>query len=502
MRSVLLALLLIVASRADAIDLQLTSVASGLANPLYLTHAGDDRLFIIEQRGRIRIMRNGAVLPTPFLDITPLLSTGNEQGLLGLAFPPDYATSGRFYVYYTATNGDSVLARYRVGSNPDLADAASREILLQFAQPFSNHNGGWIAFGPDGFLYVASGDGGSANDPQDNGQQLNTLLGKLLRLNVSGASAQAAPGNPFATTSGARAEIWAYGLRNPWRASFDRQTGDLWIGDVGQSRREEINFQPAGSGGQNYGWRRFEGTLCGTTNTNCGSTEGFTMPVNEYDRALGCSVTGGYVYRGNLYPRLRGRYFFSDFCSGRIWSIERSGSGASATYTRTEHLATGLPIASFGEDRSGNLYALAFNGQVYLISDGEPLTGPLIDASFTGSWFDPAQNGHGFFVEVLPGGSFVAWWFTFSPEGQQAWFGGVGQISGNRAVVNAVRTTGGRFIPNFNPAAVQNEPFGTLTFTFTSCRAGQVAFNLPQGYSQGTMALTRLTVPDGISCAP
>lgn len=506
MRYLLALVLVAFATSANSIDLRLTPVVTGFLNPVYVTHAGDNsgRLFVVEQAGRILIVRNGAVVATPFLDIGPLVSTGEEQGLLGLAFAPDFTTSRRLYVYYTDTGGSSVLARFTVGSNPDRVDRLTQEILLQFPQPFANHNGGWIGFGPDGFLYLASGDGGSGNDPQDNGQRLNTLLGKILRLDVSGTTAVGPASNPFRNTANARGEIWALGLRNPWRASFDRQTGDLWMGDVGQARREEINFQPAGSaGGQNYGWRRFEGTLCGPANNNCGNTDGITMPVTEYERALGCSITGGYVYRGTSYPRMVGRYIFSDFCSGRFWALERTGTGTTASaFTRTELVATGLPISSLGEDQAGNLYALDYNGQLLLLSDGAPITGPTIDASFTGAWYDPAQNGHGFLIEVLPGGNMLAWWFTFSPEGQQSWFGGVGPITGNRAVISPQRTTGGRFIPNFNPSTIQNEPFGTLTFTFTSCRSGQVAFNLPQGYNQGTMTLTRLTVPDGLTCAP
>ena len=482
-----------------ALDLRLTPVLSGFADPVFVTHAGDGsgRLFIVEQGGRIRIARDGVVLPTPFLDIANLVSHESEQGLLGLAFAPDFETSGLFYINFTHSGGDTVIARVRVGSNPDIADRATLAFMLSFVQPFANHNGGWIGFGPDGFLYVASGDGGSGNDPQNNGQRLDTLLGKMLRLDVSGATAVPAPGNPFINTNDARPEIWAYGLRNPWRASFDRSTGDLWIGDVGQSRTEEINVQAAGLAGQNYGWRTMEGSECRVSQcTPIGQ-----LPVNEYGRALGCSVTGGYVYRGSVYPALVGRYLFSDFCSGTIWTLQRTApTNIAASFTRTQEIASGRAISSFGEDQSGNLYAVDYNGEILLISDGAPAS-PPIDASYTGSWYDPAQSGHGFFVEVLPGNRLLAWWFTFSPDGQQSWFGGVGTYAGNTVTMNPVRTTGGRFIPNFNPANVQHQPFGTMTFTFTSCRSGRVDFNFPEGYGQGTMALTRLTVPEGIACA-
>ncbi len=489
---------LLSATSLAALDLRLTRVVDGLSQPIFVTHAGDGsgRLFIIEQSGRIRIARGGALLPAPFLDIANLVSNESEQGLLGLAFAPDYETSGRFYIYYTDLAGDSVVARLRVSSDPDRADRSTITHLLNFDQPFANHNGGWLGFGPDGFLYVASGDGGSGNDPQDHGQRLNTVLGKMLRLDVSGATAASPPSNPFVNTSGARPEIWAYGLRNPWRPSFDRSTGELWIADVGQSRTEEVNVQAAGLAGQNYGWRIMEGSAC----RSIGCTPIGVLPVNEYGRASGCSVTGGYVYRGTLYPALVGRYLFSDFCSGTVWSLQRSApANVAASFTRTQEIASGRAVSSFGEDEAGNLYLVDYNGEILLISDGPPVLA-TIDSSYTGSWYDPAQSGHGFFVEVLPANRLLAWWFTFSPDGQQSWFGGVGTIVGNTVTMNPVRTTGGRFIPNFNPASVTNQPFGTMTFTFSSCRNGRVDFNFPEGYGQGTMNLTRLTVPEGLGC--
>lgn len=486
---------------AQDLDLRLTEVASGLQTPVFATHAGDGsgRLFIVQQSGRIQVLRDGQLLAEPFLNLEGSVSSDSEQGLLGLAFAPDYASSGRFYVYYTNTAGGSELTRYRVSSNPDRADPASRQVLFAFSQPFPNHNGGWIGFGPDGFLYLASGDGGSGGDPQNHAQRLDTVLGKMLRFDVSGAGIAAAPNNPFSNTAGARPEIWAYGLRNPWRASFDRQTGDLWIGDVGQGRFEEINLQPGtGSGGQNYGWRRLEGSQC--YSAGC-SASGTVLPVDEYEHSLGCSVTGGYVYRGSRYPRLQGVYLHGDFCSGRIVGLRRIGSGASAAdFSSTLLLNSGLPIASFAEDEQGDLYLVGYHGVLYLISDGAPSSDVPIDARFTGTWYDPAQNGHGLFVEVLPNNLLVAYWFTFDQNGQQAWFGGVGPISGNSATVAVVRTTGGRFIPNFDPNAVSFPPLGTLTLRFSSCRAGRVDFELGQGFGSGSMVLQRLTETAGNEC--
>jgi len=491
------------ASTAYALDVRLTPVVTGLAKPLYVTHAGDGsgRLFIVEQAGRIRISQAGALSPTAFLDITSsVLSTGSEQGLLGLAFARDYPVSGRLYVNYTNLNGNTVVARLRVSSDPARADATSLETLLTIDQPFSNHNGGWMGFGPDGFLYIASGDGGSSNDPSNNAQSLNTLLGKMLRINVSGASGYTIPpSNPFITTAAARPEIWAYGLRNPWRASFDRSSGDLWIADVGQSRTEEVNRQPAMStGGENYGWRTMEGSTCRTS--PC--TPIGVLPVSEYGRDQGCSITGGYVYRGSAYPALAGSYLVGDFCSGRIFAVDRTSSApGDPSFIRTQVLQSSRAISSFGEDEIGNIYLVDYSGSILLLSDGAPVT-TTINASYTGSWFDPAQSGHGLFIEVLPDNQLLAWWFTFSPDGQQSWFGGVGSIVGNRVNISVIRTTGGRFIPNFNPANVQNQAFGTMALSFTSCRSGRVEFNLPDGYGQGSMNLTRLTIPIGIECTP
>ena len=344
---------------------------AGFNQPLNIAHAGDGsgRLFVVERGGRIRIIKDGAVLPTPFLDVSAKVRTaGGEQGLLGLAFSPDYASNGHFYVNYTDLQGTSVIARYSVSSNPDVADASSETVLLTLEQPYANHNGGHIAFGPnDGYLYIAFGDGGSANDPLGSGQNTDTLLGKILRIDVeSGVQPYAIPAtNPYAQTAGYRPEIWALGLRNPWRFAFDRDTGDLYIADVGQTLWEEVNFQPASSpGGENYGWNIMEGAHCFQSVT-CDTT-GLTLPVVEYDHSLGCSITGGVVYRGAAYPALRGAYLYADYCSGRIWSLKRDGVAWEASLL----LDTPYRITAFGEDEDGNVYLTHYtSGEIYRITD-------------------------------------------------------------------------------------------------------------------------------------
>ena len=341
----------------------LTSVASGLVNPVSITHAGDGsgRLFVVEQKGVVQILRNGAISASPFLNITSVVTSGGEQGLLGLAFPPNYAARNSFYVNYTDRTGigNTVVARFGLSSNADRADPATRTELLTITQPFSNHNGGQLAFGPDGLLYIGSGDGGSGGDPLGNGQSLTTLLGKLLRIDVlGGVNPYAIPaGNPFGN------EILGYGLRNPWRFSFDRVTGDLYLADVGQNTVEEINFQTAGGGaGTNYGWNVMEGSSC-FANPSC-SSAGLTLPVAEYlHGSSDCSVTGGYVYRGSN-PALRGIYFYGDFCSGRIWGLRRNG----AVWESQLLSDTTLSISTFGEDEAGELYVADYStGEIYRI---------------------------------------------------------------------------------------------------------------------------------------
>lgn len=342
----------------------LTQIATGFSSPVAIANAGDGsgRLFVVEQGGIIKVMRNGVVAVQPLLDISGLVTPGGgEQGLLGLAFPPGFTARNSFYVNYTNQTGvgNTVIARYTVSANPDIADPASREELLTFIQPFANHNGGQLAFGPDNHLYIGSGDGGSGGDPQGNGQNTASLLGKVLRLDVlSGVVPYAIPvGNPFLN------EVWAYGLRNSWRFSFDRQTGDLYLADVGQGTREEVNFLPAGSGaGVNLGWNVMEGSLCFLT-PSC-NTAGLTLPVAEYDHSTGdCSITGGYVYRGSNVA-LRGTYLYGDFCSGRIWGLRHNG----LAWINSLLLDSTIQISTFGEDQAGEVYVADYTtGTIYRI---------------------------------------------------------------------------------------------------------------------------------------
>jgi glucose/arabinose dehydrogenase len=338
----------------------------------YLTHAGDGsgRLFLVEKAGRIHLIADGRIRPTPFLDIRNRVEAdASEQGLLSVAFPPDYAATGAFYVNYTAKGGgDTVVARYRRSADPDRADPASEQVLLRIPQPAANHNGGQLQFGPDGYLYIGMGDGGAAGDPWDNAENLQVLLGKLLRIDVRPQAGTALPyavppDNPF-LGEGAD-EIWAYGLRNPWRFSFDRLTGDLYIADVGQNRWEEVHVVPAGSpGGRHFGWDTLEGSHCFEPPQGCDPV-GKEMPVFEYDHGQGCSITGGYVYRGRRYPALHGMYLFGDFCSGRLWGLWRQAEGRWQTRLL---LVTDLNIASFGEDEAGELYVLDLDGGVYRVA--------------------------------------------------------------------------------------------------------------------------------------
>ncbi|MBE9182013.1 PQQ-dependent sugar dehydrogenase [Oculatella sp. LEGE 06141] len=368
-----------------SLSLSFTPVANNLTNPVHITNAkdGSDRLFVVEQGGAIRIIQNGQPLATPFLNIANRISSSGEQGLLSVAFPPGYASKRYFYVNYTDRNGDTVIARYRLSSNPNIANPNSEEVILTIPQPASNHNGGQLAFGADGFLYIGMGDGGGAGDPQNFAQNPTSLLGKLLRIDVeSGAVPYTIPAsNPFTQVNDPgdriRDEIWASGLRNPWRFSFDRQTGDLYLGDVGQRSVEEINVQPAtSSGGENYGWRVLEGSRrFADPNTD---TSGFTPPVAEYDRSQGSSVTGGVVYRGTAAPNLQGVYLYGDFVNGRVWGLRRNGN----QWENALLDDTPYGISSFGEDEAGNVYlADYFNGTIYAINDRSPIR----PASLTGT---------------------------------------------------------------------------------------------------------------------
>jgi glucose/arabinose dehydrogenase len=342
----------------------LNEIITELKSPVYVTHAGDGsgRLFIVEQDGYIQIAQNGAVQEKPFLDVRSLVTReGLEQGLLGLAFHPNYAENGQFFIYYTAVDGKNTVAEYRVSAgNPDRAETGSAQILLAIDDPYGNHNAGQLAFGPDGYLYVGTGDGGSAGDPHGNGQNGHALLGKMLRLDVdNGTPYRIPPDNPFVGNNDFMPEIWAYGLRNPWRFSFDRETGDLYIGDVGQGNWEEIDFHPATSrGGDNYGWNILEGTH---PYSGVLVSVGLIQPIAEYSHEDGCSVTGGYVYRGEMLPGLRGWYLFGDWCSGIIWTTRPDDAG---NWHTAWLMNTGKMISSFGEDEAGELYVVDYTGSI------------------------------------------------------------------------------------------------------------------------------------------
>ncbi len=358
---------------------QIVAPATSLARPLLLTAPPGDntRLFVVENHGLIKILdrATNASIGT-FLNISALVSTGGEQGLLGLAFDPQYAINRRFYVSYTDTSGTSVVARYLADpANPNVALPGPDRVILTVAQPFANHNGGMIAFGPDNFLYLTFGDGGSGGDPDNRAQNLTDLLGKILRIDVSQGTAAPAPAyaipsdNPCVGQAGAREELWSVGLRNPWRYSFDRQTGDLYIADVGQSAREEVSVSLNSEGrgrGVNYGWRIMEGTLCFSPASGC-STTGVTQPNVEYDHGQGCSITGGYVYRGAAIPALQGAYFYADFCQGFVRSF-RLVNGQVTEHVDWPALRLGDNIASFGEDTQGELYLMTLQGGLYRIA--------------------------------------------------------------------------------------------------------------------------------------
>lgn len=353
----------------DTLAIALEVVATGLASPVFLTSSpGDDRLFVVEQPGRIRIIRKGAVDPTPFLDLTDRVISGGERGLLGLAFHPEFATNGRLYVHYTGAGGHTMVERYLVTDDPDVVAPATASLVLTVTQPFNNHNGGQVSFGPDGYLYVALGDGGSTGDPQGHGQNTATLLGSILRLNVDEGEPYTIPAdNPFADGVQGRAEIWAWGLRNPWRFSHDAASGTLFIADVGQNRWEEVNIALAALGGVNYGWNVLEGTECFDTAT-CDAA-GTMLPALVYPHGdgsgRGCSVSGGQVYRGADVPLLHGWYLYADYCSGWIRGLRWTGT---TVLEDRELLPPGIgSITSFGRDGRGELYVLTQAGTIYRI---------------------------------------------------------------------------------------------------------------------------------------
>jgi glucose/arabinose dehydrogenase len=348
-------------------SLRLEQVGETFRSPVYVTSpAGDERLFVVEQAGRIRVVKNGRTLPAPFLDVSDRVRSGGEQGLLSMAFHPEYRSNGWFFVNFTDRAGDTRVERFKVSANPDVADAASSLLVIEVDQPYSNHNGGLVMFGPDGMLYIGTGDGGSGGDPHRNGQNRNALLGKLLRINVSRTEPYSIPqGNPYANGSGGKPEVWAIGLRNPWRFAFDRSTGLLYIADVGQNEVEEIDVEPASRAGLNYGWNVMEGDQCyGSGSCNRG---GLILPKVSYKHiGSACSVTGGFVYRGTQVPSIVGHYFYSDYCAGWIRSFRmQNGSATDQREWKTENLGH---VVSFGEDSKGELYVLSEGGKVFRIA--------------------------------------------------------------------------------------------------------------------------------------
>jgi len=356
----------------------LTSFATGLSSPVAIEHPpGDTRMFVVQQSGAIRIINpDGTIKPTNFLTLTTAtISTGGERGLLGLAFHPNYATNGYFYLNYTNTAGNTVIARYTVSNNPDVANASSAFQILTVAQPFSNHNGGTLRFGPDGYLYIGMGDGGSSGDPGNRAQNINENLGKMLRIDVDSASPYGIPAdNPYAGAVTGNDEIWAIGLRNPWKFSFDMANGDLWIADVGQNQYEEINHITAPAApGLNFGWKCYEGNH---VYSSCSGSATFTSPVAEYDHSSTCSITGGYVYRGTLYPNLVGKYIFADYCSNKVGYINDAG-----TIVWTSAFS-GTSITTFGQD---------INGEIYVGGSGNGTIYRAIDTSLSTASFDKEQ---------------------------------------------------------------------------------------------------------------
>ena len=411
--ALLVGLALSIPACTSGAELVLEPVASGLHIPVDLQSLpGDPRLFVVEKVGTIRIIEDGRVLPEPFLDIHDQVSRSNEQGLLGLAFHPDYAHNGLLFVNYTDRNGDTRVVRYHVAPGGRHVDPASRTVILGVDQPYVNHNGGQVIFGPDGMLYIPLGDGGSGGDPHGNGQNLGTLLGKLLRIDVDRRTPYAIPkDNPFVAIPGARPEIWAYGLRNPWRSSFDKLTGDLYIGDVGESCWEEVNYAPASDpGGRNYGWRKMEGNHCfnafdfsscdppgeicaGTPLCNDAS---ITRPIVEFSHGVGCSVTGGYVYRGCRMTNWQGTYLYGDFCAGFVKGFKVVGGVATQDVDLSAQLdpggSLGASLSSFGQDAQGELYIASIStGSVLKIVP--PFADLEVSAPGAGSRFLLSKSG-------------------------------------------------------------------------------------------------------------
>jgi hypothetical protein len=432
------------------------------------------------------------------------VNAGGERGLLSLAFPPDYRRSGAFYTWYTDLDGDTVLSRFRVGLDPNQAVADSEEILLTVSQPRPNHNGGQLQFGPDGYLYLGIGDGGGSGDPDRFGQDPEVLLGKIIRIDVDPdrAGYEIPPDNPF-IDSEVRDEVWALGLRNPWRMAFDPLTGDLYIADVGQNTYEEINVQGAlDGGGQNYGWSLMEGPEC--FRAGC-DTEGLVLPVGGYEHDEGCSVTGGVVYRGNAYPDLHGRYLFGDFCTGTIWSLQRETNG----WDQNVLDASGFSILTFGAGEDGSVYLSARGNGVFRLSDGmttaeRPFS---VNAGLNDAWFNPVTAGQGFFINVFPERELLFLsWFTFDAErpvdgtailGEPGhrWFTAIGPVDARGASLDVTVTEGGVFDSSFPEPG--NRSAGTLRLDFVSCNEGMITYRLDGLDAPGQVPIQRV-VPDNV----
>lgn len=422
MKKALLPLMLLVTGICFSQTVALESFGTGFSSPVEITHAGDTRLFVVERGGAIKILNaNGTVNPTPFLNLSGIISSGGERGLLGLAFHPNYSTNGFFYVNYTNTAGNTVISRYSVNSgNPDVANASSASILLTITQPYSNHNGGSIKFGPDGYLYIGMGDGGSGGDPENRAQNINELLGKMLRIDVNNGTPYGIPANnPYVGIAGAD-EIWAIGVRNPWKFSFNRSNGDLWIADVGQNNFEEINKVSSTQAGLNYGWRCYEGNAAYNA-TGCAAQSTMTFPLAVTTHSAGnCSITGGYVYTGTTYPNFQNKYFFTDYCASKIGMVDNSGN---ITYSAN---FSGNSFVTFGEDNNGELYVGSINnGTIYKIKDSSLGTSDFNKTAFT-VYPNPARaeiniksSGSNFPTEVTVfdmNGKQVAFQKTQNPE--------------------------------------------------------------------------------------
>lgn len=494
-------------------ELQFSQISSrgGIVD---IVNAGDDsgRLFFVRQSGTISVHREGQDLQVPFLSIQDRVnSAGNEQGLLSLAFAPDFASSGYFYVWYTAGGGGMVLSRFRISDDADVADPDSEEIVLIVLQPFDNHNGGRLQFGPDGMLYLGLGDGGGSFDPDNNAQDGGTLLGKLIRIDVDPEHGSYAipDDNPFVGNDAVLDEIWALGLRNPWRISFDRATGDLFIADVGQNRLEEVNYQPSAStGGENYGWDVMEASQCTGGGTGCNQA-GLTLPVAEYGHDLGCSITGGEVYRGSAYPVMQGMYFYGDFCTGRVWGLRHNGDQWQSTLLAdTPH-----NILTFGVGEDGSVYMASQASGVFLLSDGDPVPENFqINAGLNDAWFNPETPGQGFLTSVFPeaGQVFLAW-FTYDVErppqdvvamlGEPGhrWLTAQGPYDGAAATLDINVSSGGVF-DSAVPAVGPPEQDGTMTITWSGCNSAVLNYEILSLDLAGEIPLQRIVTDNVALC--